>query len=123
MSELVAVSRVFLRALTVEAHIGYYAHEKGVKQPLVVEVELTLDQARFGDDDIRRTVDYTQVARYAHTLAESHVDLIETFVERLADLCLAMTHVVAVRVRVEKPRAVPGAMAGVEVVRVRRAGG
>lgn len=115
-----AVSRVFLRALELEARIGYYAHEKHGTQPLLVDVEATLDTPRFGDDDIARTLDYTKVAAIARELAATHVDLIETFAERLAERCLALAHVEDVRVRVEKPRAVPGAMAGVEIVRRRR---
>ena len=117
-----ATSRVFLRALTIEAHIGYYAFEKGVTQPLVIDIELHIDSLRFGDDNIARTVDYDVLARHAHELAATHVDLVETFAERLADRCLALNHVLAVRVHIEKPRAVPNAMAGVEITRVRTAG-
>jgi len=113
------VSRVFLRALQLDAFIGYYAHEKGVRQPLVADVELTLDGERFGGDDIQGTVDYGKIAEAAHALADEHVDLIETFAERLAQKCLAFALVSSVKVRIEKPRAVPGAMAGVEIVRGR----
>lgn len=119
MTLAAASSRVFLRALTLDAHIGYYAFEKGAAQPLVLDIELSLDTRRFGDDRISRTVDYDILARHAHELAASHVDLLETFAERLADRCLTLDHVLAVRVRIEKPRAVPNAMAGVEIVRLR----
>jgi dihydroneopterin aldolase len=112
-------SRVFLRALTLDAHIGYYAEEKGVRQPLIVDVELTLDVARFREEDIHGTVDYTKVAKEARDLANTHTDLIETFAERLAERCLVYPLVSAVRIHIEKPRAVPGAMAGVEIVRCR----
>jgi 7,8-dihydroneopterin aldolase/epimerase/oxygenase len=112
-------SRVFLRALTLDAHIGYYAPEKGVKQPLIVDVELTLAGESFGGDDIHGTVDYDRIARIAHALAAEHVDLLETFAEHLATRCLEFSLARAVRVRIEKPRAVPGAMAGVEIVRVK----
>ena len=112
-------SRVFLRALTLEAHIGYYAFEKGVSQPLVVDVELTLGGESFGEDDIHGTVDYDKIAKIARELASEHVDLLETFAERLATRCLDFSLAKAVRVHIEKPRAVPGAMAGVEIVRVK----
>jgi 7,8-dihydroneopterin aldolase/epimerase/oxygenase len=119
MTELRPYNRVFLRALTLDAHIGYYAPEKGVTQPLIVDVELTLCPTIFGADDIHDTVDYDRVAKVARELASEHVDLLETFAERLATRCLAFRLVEAVRVRLEKPRAVPGAMAGVEIMRVR----
>lgn len=119
MTQPQTYSRVFLRALTLDAHIGYYEFEKGVRQPLIVDVELTLAGERFGGDDIHGTVDYDKVARIAHDLAAEHVDLLETFAEHLAQRCLAFALVSAVRVHIEKPRAVPGAMAGVEIVRVK----
>jgi dihydroneopterin aldolase len=112
-------SRVFLRNLEIEADIGCYAQEKGVPQPLVVTVELALDVERFADDDLDRTVDYTKLAEHARSLGRSHIDLIETFAERLAERCLGFPGVSAVRVRIEKPRAVPGATAGAEIVRLR----
>ncbi|WP_448949891.1 dihydroneopterin aldolase [Labrys neptuniae] len=119
MTEARSYSRVFLRAFTLEAHIGYYQHEKGVTQPLIVDVELTLAQARLGDDDIGGTIDYDKIAAIGRELAASHVDLIETFAERLAQRCLAFERAASVRVHVEKPKAVPGAMAGVEILRVK----
>ncbi|MGJ4858180.1 dihydroneopterin aldolase [Labrys sp. KB_33_2] len=119
MTEPRSYSRVFLRALNLEAHIGYYEHEKGVTQPLIVDVELTLAEARFGDDDIEGTIDYDKIAAIGRELAASHADLLETFAERLAQRCLAFDRAAAVRVHVEKPRAVPGAMAGVEILRVK----
>jgi 7,8-dihydroneopterin aldolase/epimerase/oxygenase len=119
MTDLRPYSRVLLRALSLEAHIGYYAHEKGVTQPLVVDIELTLAGERFGGDDIHGTVDYDRLAKIARELASEHVDLLETFAERLASRCLSFDLVQAVRVHIEKPRAVPGAMAGVEILRVK----
>ncbi|CAM5774547.1 7,8-dihydroneopterin aldolase [Labrys miyagiensis] len=122
MTEFRPYSRVFLRALTLEAHIGYYAHEKGVTQPLIVDVELMLSGETFGHDDIHGTVDYDKIASIARELAGGHVDLLETFAERLAARCLAFPLVKSVRVRIEKPRAVPEAMAGVEIMRVKGEG-
>src|SRR4051812_48328312 len=112
-------SRVFLRDLKVEARIGYYAQEKSTTQPLVVTIELTLGVKAFKDDDLGGTVDYTPLAHHGRALAASHIDLIETFAERLSERCLTRDGVMAVLIRVEKPRAVPDGMAGVEIIRVR----
>jgi 7,8-dihydroneopterin aldolase/epimerase/oxygenase len=117
MGETTERSRVFLRDLEIEADIGYYAEEKGVKQPLLVTMELTLGLRRFREEALHETVDYTELARRARALGDAHIDLIETFAERLAAECLAFPAVDSVRVEVRKPRAVPGAMAGVEIVR------
>jgi 7,8-dihydroneopterin aldolase/epimerase/oxygenase len=119
MSGMTRRDRVLLRNLAVEAHIGYFPHEKGVRQPLVVSIELEIEGADFASDDLAETVDYTALAGFVDALAEDHIALIETFAERLAARCLELARVAAVLVRVEKPRAVPGGMAGVEIVRTR----
>lgn len=118
------VNRVFLRALQVDANIGYYAHEKGQTQPLSIDVELWVEAADFHDDVLAQTIDYDSVAAAARELAGgAHIELIETFAERLAARVLRDERVAAVKVRVEKPRAVERAMAGVEIVRLRETAG
>lgn len=106
---------VLVRGLEVQAAIGVHAHEHGRLQPLVVDVELDL-----GAGPIHRlsdTLDYEGVARVARQLAGGeHIALVETFAERLALACLEDARVLAVKVRVEKPGAIPGAAAaGCEV--------
>ncbi len=111
--------KVFVRGLRIEAFIGLYAHERGRTQPLEVDVELTL--AAEGVERLAQTVNYEDLARAASALAaEGHVDLVETYAERLAARCLEHPAALAVRVRVEKPYALKeAAAAGVEIVRVR----
>lgn len=107
---------IFVRALTVAAEIGMHAHERGRRQPLVIDVELELAPASV--IGIRDTVNYEMIAARARAVAASgHVDLVETFAERLARSCLGDARVRRVRVRVEKPEAIRGAAAaGVEIV-------
>jgi dihydroneopterin aldolase len=92
-----------------------HPHERGRLQPLVLDVELTLEPAVVAG--IGDTVNYEILAQTARDLAaEGHVELVETYAERLAAACLALPRVAAVRVRAEKPQAIPdAAAAGVEV--------
>lgn len=113
-----SVSRIFVRALSLDAFIGIYPHERARSQPLRIDIELTLDKPRFGSN-LAETIDYDTLAAHARKLAAEHIDLIETFAERLADQCLANDLVCSVRVRVEKPDALPDAVAGVELIRYR----
>ncbi|MHB8286732.1 MAG: dihydroneopterin aldolase [Caulobacteraceae bacterium] len=108
--------RVFVRGLLVQAEIGLYPHERGRVQPLVIDVELELTPAPVAG--IADTVNYETLADYAAALAaEGHVDLVETFAERLAHGCLANPRVMRARVRVEKPEALERAQAaGVEIL-------
>ena len=108
---------VFVRGLTVEAEIGIHAHEHGRSQPLVVDVELSLEPGRV--EHIADTVNYETVVQAAQAIAAAgHMNLVETFADRLARALMVDARVVRVRVRVEKPEALaPHAKAaGVEVV-------
>ena len=108
--------RVFMRGLELEAEIGVYPYERGRLQRLVVDVEVTLEPAPVGV--LRDTLNYEVLAGDARRLAGGgHIDLVETFAQRLAAACLAHQHVIEARVRVEKPGALEGAAAaGVEIV-------
>ncbi len=106
---------VFLQRLTVQAEIGLYARERGRRQPLVLSVDAEIEPQRVSEPD--QTVNYEHFAAKARALADAgHVDLVETFAERYADLLLDHPRVLRVTVRVEKPEALgTDAEVGVEV--------
>ena len=111
--------KVFVRGLRIDARIGVHAHEKGRRQPLIVEVELTLGEQRI--EHLADTVDYDVIVGRAQANADvGHVELVEEYVERLARELLDDARVRAVRVRAEKPEAIAGAeAAGCEVTLTR----
>lgn len=113
-------AKIFVRGLKIEAEVGVYAHERGMTQPLIVDVEL--DVTTVHAERLSQTVNYETIAAAARELAaEGHIELVEMFAERLADRCLADPRVTRARVRVEKPLALaPEAQAaGVEITAVR----
>ena len=108
---------VFVRALRIDAEIGIYDQEHGRTQPLICDVELTLDAHGF--EHIADTINYETIVAKAQAIAgQGHLKLVETFAERLALACLEDPRAVRARVRVEKPEALaPHAQAaGVELV-------
>jgi len=116
----VVMTKVFVTGLKLEAEIGVYAHEKGQAQPLLVDVELDVPAA--GAEQLSDTVNYETVLEAARALAaEGHIELVETFAERLAQACLTDPRVTRARVRVEKPQALAphAAAAGVEITVIR----
>lgn len=116
----VIVTKVFVRGLKVEAWIGVYDHEHGRQQPLVIDVEL--DVAASHCEQLGDTVNYETILQAAQAIAaEGHIDLVETFAERLAQASFADARVTRARVRVEKPLALAphAAAAGVEITAVR----
>ena len=109
-------SRVFVRALRLDIGIGVHSHEHGRFQPIVVDVDIDLPPqpvARLAD-----TLNYEVVVERAQAIAaEGHVMLVETFADRLGRALMDDLRVTRVRVRVEKPEALPAAAgAGVELV-------
>jgi dihydroneopterin aldolase len=116
----IIVTKVFVRGLKVEAWIGVYDHEHGRQQPLVIDVEL--DVAASHCEQLGDTVNYETILKAAQDIAaEGHIDLVETFAERLAQACFDDGRVTRARVRVEKPLALAphAAAAGVEITAVR----
>ena len=112
----VVATRVFVTGVEVQAGIGVYRHEVGRLQPLKVDVELDVPTA--GAERLAETLNYETILKAAQDLAgEGHIQLVETFAERLARACMADPRVTRVRVRVEKPLALaPHATgAGVEI--------
>jgi dihydroneopterin aldolase len=115
-----AMTRVFVTGLKVQAEIGVYRHEIGRVQPLVVDVELDVPSA--GSERLSDTLNYETILAAARAIAgQGHIELVETFAERLAAACLEDSRVTRARVRVEKPLALaPDAVgAGVEITVVR----
>ncbi len=116
----ILVTKVFVRALKIEAEIGVYPHEQDRHQPLFVDVEL--DVAAGGWRHLADTVNYEFVVEAAKAIAAAgHIGLVESFAQRLAEACFAEPRVLRARVRVEKPEALApdAAAAGVEITAVR----
>jgi dihydroneopterin aldolase len=115
-----AMTKIFVTGLKVQAEIGVYRHEIGRVQPLIIDVELDVPSA--GAERLSETLNYEAILEAAQDIAKSgHIELVETFAERLARACLADARVTRARIRVEKPLALqPDAVAaGVELIVVR----
>ena len=114
------MTKVFVTGVRIQAEIGVYKHEVGRAQPLVVDVELDVPTA--GAERLADTLNYETILESAQRIAGAgHIQLVETFAERLARACLDDPRVTRARVRVEKPLALaPDATgAGVEITVVR----
>ena len=88
-------------------HHGVFAFEKREGQPFVVDLALGFDTApAAASDDLRDTVDYGSLVLAVKAAVEKDpVDLIETLVQRIADVCLLDGRVEWARVTVHKPDA------------------
>jgi dihydroneopterin aldolase len=113
--------KILVRTLRVEARIGIHPHEQDHPQVLIVDVEIETQPRRV--TKLSETLNYEAVVQAARAIAGSgHIDLVETFADRLACACLDMPGAREVRVRVLKPSALqPDAEAAGVEIRVGRA--
>jgi 7,8-dihydroneopterin aldolase/epimerase/oxygenase len=109
---------VTISDLQVAADIGVYAHEQGRAQLLVVDIILKIDAPAC--DALEETIDYQRVADDAHALALGRTALIETYAMRLAERCIAYPGAQWVEIRVSKPGALRGGLAGTRASLARR---
>jgi dihydroneopterin aldolase len=114
--------RIVLRGLTVRGNHGVFDFERREGQDFVVDVELELDtRPAAASDDVLDTVHYGELAEaLAAVVSGEPVNLIETLVQRLADVCLLDTRVQAATVTVHKPHAPIPLTFGDVAVTVRR---
>jgi dihydroneopterin aldolase len=112
---------VFVRGLRLDAEIGVWAQERGRRQPVVIDIELTVDPAEPVPARLGDLVRYDRAAAYAReAVAAGHIDTVEQLAADIAALCLADGRVVEAVVRVEKPDALPDAAGVGAVLRKRR---
>jgi dihydroneopterin aldolase len=111
--------KILIRGLRVDMLIGIHAHEKAAAQPVIIDLEGRLAR-RPGGDDLSDTVCYETLANAIRGLAaREHINLLETFAERIAALCLTDPRLLDVRLRLEKPDLLNAAAVGVEIYRHR----
>ncbi len=115
--------RLFLRGLTVQAHIGIHDFELKTSQRLIIDVDLYVSFAGTSpkDDRIDEVVDYDFIRAVVHgRVAQGHINLQETLCDDILTHLLEHTGVMAARVSTRKPDVYPDCEAvGVEVFRAK----
>ncbi len=108
---------IFVRDLVVDCNVGVYAEEQGITQKVSFTVEARLAPHVFSaKDKMAEVPSYADIIDAIVDLARGgHINLVETFAERIAAGCLVDPMIVAVRVRLEKLER--GPRRGVEIIR------
>jgi dihydroneopterin aldolase len=116
--------RIVLHNMVFQGRHGVLEREQREAQPFQVDVELLVDlQPAAAEDDLTRTIDYSQVFEVCRQVVEStSFRLLETLAEALGQELLSDFPVSEVGVRVRKPQVpIDGTLdwAGVEIWRRR----
>lgn len=119
------MDKIIIRELLLRAVIGVNPEERGVKQDVVLTLELSCDLAKAGASDrIEDTVDYKSLKWAVIDFVEkSSFQLLEALAEGVATLCLEPALVEEVKVTLDKPGALRFARSvAVEIVRRKKNG-
>jgi dihydroneopterin aldolase len=106
-----------VRDFIVDCNVGVYAEEQGVTQRVRFTVDARLARDVFTvDDNMADVPSYADIIDFIVALARAgHINLVETFAERIAEHVLSDKRIVAVRVMLEKLER--GPLRGVEIIR------
>lgn len=95
---------IFIHGLQCECVIGVWEWEKKITQTLVLDIDLATDITKAAkSDDLQDTLDYKKISdRVMEYAKDNPFDLIETLIERLAEVILSDFDVPWVRIRLDK---------------------
>ena len=111
---------VFIEDLRIETVIGIYDWERKIKQIVALDLEMAFDNRKpAASDRIEDTLDYKAVSKRLIAFVESsHFELVETLVERCAEIVQRDFGVAWLSLKLSKPGAVTGSKAvGVRIER------
>ena len=115
-------NKIIIRDLIMTMSVGIHAFEKENLQRVIVNVEIDVPHnPQWEEDDINDVLSYADVVGDIENIAKrNHMNLVETFAERIAAAVLSYPHPTQVRVRVEKPDIFENiAGIGVDIIRAR----
>ncbi len=108
---------IFVSDYVVDCNVGVYAEEQGVTQKVAFTVEARLaTSVHSANDEMAEVPSYADIIDFIVGLARGgHINLVETFAERIAANCLKDKRITAVRIKLEKLER--GPLRGVEIIR------
>lgn len=112
--------KLIIRDLSVLMSVGIHDFEKTKEQRVIINVEIGITPHNGAQsDDIEDVLSYADIILAVETIAhEQHFNLLEKFVENIADKLLTYPQALYLRLRAEKPDIfVRAAGVGVEIFR------
>ena len=113
---------IFLNDFTLQANVGVYKHEKEKTQPIKINVIAKVrNPKKINDNNLQSVVCYNQISKKIKKIIKSgHTILLEKLAEKIIQECFKNKRIETMKIRLEKPEAIEGAVgAGIEVERSR----
>lgn len=107
------MTTITIHELKIDTIIGVYAWERAIKQPVLFDIEFTIDNTIAAtSDNIKDAYDYAAIAeRVNQFVSNSNYQLIETLAERVAELLMTEFKISGLKLRLSKPTAIKNAKA------------
>ena len=113
---------IVLNDFTLQANVGVCRHEKEKTQPIKINVIAKVrNPKRINDNNLQSVVCYNQISKKIKKIIKSgHTILLEKLAEKIFQECFKNKRIETMKIRLEKPEAIEGAVgAGIEVERSR----
>lgn len=101
------MDNIFIEKLRVDTIIGVYPNERQIKQPLIIDIDMSYDATQAAaSDNLKYALDYHEVCKDIHVfVSQSSYQLIETLANAIAQRILKIKGVIKVIIKVSKPDA------------------
>jgi len=111
------MDKIIIRDLRANVLVGTLEREQQYRQEISVSLTLHLDLAAAGrNDDLTRSVDYSEIARRAQNIMETgRFRLLEALGTALGKMLMEYAPVRRAEVLLEKPRAIAPARVAIEM--------
>lgn len=102
---------IFIQGLEISCIIGTLSRERVTKQKVVIDLEFPASVRKAARrDDLKDAINYKKIAdRVTGFVSTSRFHLIETLAERVATLLFEEFPILAISLRISKPKAVRNA--------------
>ncbi len=100
-------SRVLIQDLCLRVRLGVGEAERATPQRLLISLDLEVEPALPRDDDVTSVVDYGVLLGRVRALAARETQLLETWVQWIAEACFADPRVRSATIALVKPDIYP----------------
>lgn len=102
----IEAQQIFIEDLSLELFIGVFENEKKQKQRVIVNATLDVEPSNhWQKDNINDVVSYADIVEIIQDIAQSetHIELVETLANMIADECLKNDQVQSIDLKISKP--------------------
>ena len=98
-------SIIQINDLEIDMFIGVMDSEKEEKQRVIVNIDAEVDpNPQWQQDAINNVVSYVDIIERIQLIADSgHINLVETFAEKIIEACFSFAEIQSVTVSIQKP--------------------